>query len=75
MADRARILKDALTLPVEDRAPVAHELLRSLELDNGDVSAVRTDEIRRPIDEVEPGTAELHNLNTARARLEAVGRA
>lgn len=75
MADRARVLEDALTLPVEDRARVAHELLRSLEPDDADVTAAWTDEIRRRIDQVEAGTAELHDLDTVRARLEAAGRA
>jgi putative addiction module component len=79
MADRARVLEDALTLPVADRARVAHELLRSLEIDDGesdgDVAAVWTDEIGRRIDEVEAGTAQLHDLDTVRARLEAAGRA
>jgi putative addiction module component (TIGR02574 family) len=77
MADRARVLEDALTLPVEDRARVAHELLRSLEpeQEDGDLAAAWTDEIRRRIDEVEAGTAELHDLDTMRARLEAAGRA
>lgn len=71
MADRTRVLEGALTLPVEDRAWVAHELLRSLEPDEGDVTAAWTD---RRIDEVEAGTAELHDLDTVRARLEAAGR-
>ena len=75
MADGARVLEDALTLPVEDRARVAHELLRSLEPDDGDVTAAWTDEIRRRVDEVEAGTAELDDLDTVRARLEATGRA
>jgi hypothetical protein len=77
MADRARVLEDALTLPVEDRAKVAHELLRSLEPADadGEVAAAWTDEIRRRIDEVEAGAAELHDLDTVRARLEAAGRA
>ena len=77
MADRARVLEDALTLPVEDRAKVAHELLRSLESADadGEVTAAWTDEIRRRIDEIEAGTAELHDLDTVRARLEAAGRA
>jgi Putative addiction module component len=77
MVDRARVLEDALTLPVEDRAKVAHELLRSLELADadGEVAAAWTDEIRRRIDEVEAGTAKLHDLDTVRARLEAAGRA
>jgi hypothetical protein len=79
MADRARVLEDALTLPVADRARVAHELLRSLETEDGDsdreVAAAWTDEIGRRIAEVEAGTAELHDLDTVRARLEAAGRA
>jgi hypothetical protein len=66
-------------LPVADRARVAHELRRSLETDDGDsdgdVAAARTDEIGRRIDEVEAGTAELHDLDTVRARLEATCRA
>jgi hypothetical protein len=77
MADRARVLEDALTLPVADRARVAHELLRSLETDDGDsdidVAAAWTDEIGRRIDEVEAGAAQLHDLDTVRARLEAAG--
>jgi putative addiction module component (TIGR02574 family) len=75
MADRARVLEDALTLPVEDRARVAHELLRSLDPDDGDVTAAWTDEIQRRIDEIEAGTAELDDLDTVRSRLEAAGRA
>jgi hypothetical protein len=79
MADPVRVLEDALTLPVADRARVAHELLRSLEIDDGDsdgdVAAAWTDEIGRRIDEVEAGTAQLHDLDTVRARLEAAGRA
>ena len=79
MADRARVLEEALTLPVEDRARVAHELLRSLEIEDAntdaEVAAAWSDEIRRRIDEVEAGTAELHDLDTVRARLEAAGRA
>ena len=74
MADRARVLEDALTLPVEDRARVAHELLRSLEPDDGDVTAAWTDEIRRRIDEIEAGTAQLDDWETVKARLEAASR-
>ncbi len=77
MADRARVLEDALTLAVADRASVAHELLRSLEPggEDADVAAAWTDEIGRRIDQVEAGTAELHDLDTVRARLEAASRA
>jgi len=79
MADRTRVLEDALTLPVADPARVAHELLRTLEPEDGDseaeVAAAWTDEIRRRIDEVGAGTAKLLDLDTVRARLEAAGRA
>lgn len=78
MADPARVLEDALTLPVADRPRVAHELLKCLESVDGDsdgeVAAAWTDEIRRRIDEVEAGNAELHDMHTVSARLEAVGR-
>lgn len=75
MADRARVLEDALTLPVEERAQVAHELLRSLDQEDPDAAAAWTDEIRRRIDEVEAGTAELDDWETVKARLAAAGRA
>jgi hypothetical protein len=59
-ADRARVLEPALTLPVEDRAKVTHQLPRSLESADGDgeVVAAWNDEIRRRIDEIDAGTAE-----------------
>lgn len=74
MADRARVLEDALALPVDDRARVAHELLRSLEQEDPDAVAAWTDEIRRRIDEVEAGTVELDDWETVKARLEAASR-
>lgn len=74
MADRARVLEDALTLTVEDRARVAHELLRSLEPGDPDAAAAWSDEIRRRIDEVEAGTAQLDDWETVKARLAAASR-
>lgn len=74
MADRARVLEDALTLPVEDRARVAHELLRSLESKDLDAVVAWSDDIRRRIDEVEAGTAQLDDLETVKARLDATSR-
>lgn len=74
MADRARVLEDALTLPVQDRAQVAHELLRSLEAEDPDAAAAWSDEIRRRIDEVEAGTAQLDDWEAVKARLEAASR-
>ena len=74
MADRARVLEDALTLPLEERAQVAHELLQSLEHEDPDAATAWTDEIRRRIDEVEAGTTELDDWETVKARLEAASR-
>ncbi len=74
MADRARVLEDASTLPVQDRARVAHELLRSLEAEDLDAAAAWTDESRRRIDEVEAGTVQLDDWETVKARLEAASR-
>jgi hypothetical protein len=53
MADPARVLQEALALDPESRARVARELIHSLE-EPGAEAAWR-DEIRRRIDEVEPG--------------------
>lgn len=73
MADRARVLEDALTLPVQDRAQVAHELFRSLESEDPDAADVWSDEIRRRIDEVEAGAAQLNDWEAVKASLEASG--
>jgi putative addiction module component (TIGR02574 family) len=72
--DRARVLEDALTLTVEDRARVAHELLQSLEPEDSDAAAAWSDEIQRRVDEVDAGTAQLDDWDTVRARLEAASR-
>jgi hypothetical protein len=75
MADRARALEDVLALSVADRASVTHELLRSLDGEDADAAAAWTDGIGRRTDEIEAGTAELHGLDTVRARLQAASRA
>ena len=74
MADPARVLEDALTLTTDDRARIAHELLHSLEPADADAAAAWSKEIRRRVDEIEAGTAELEDWETVRARLEAASR-
>jgi putative addiction module component (TIGR02574 family) len=74
MADAARVLEEALALAAGERARIAHELIQSLEPEDSDAAAAWTDEIRRRVDEIEAGTAELEAWETVRARLEAAGR-
>ena len=74
MADPARVLEDALTLSTDDRARIAHELLHSLEPEDVDAAAAWSKEIRRRVDEIEAGTAELEDWEIVRARLEAANR-
>ena len=74
MADPARVLEDALTLSTDDRARIAHELLHSLEPEDVDAAAAWSQEIRRRVDEIEAGTAELEDWEIVRARLETASR-
>ena len=74
MADPARVLEEALTLAANERARIAHELIHSLEPEDADATAAWSDEIRRRVDEIEDGTAEVEDWETVRARLEAAGR-
>lgn len=71
MADAARILEDALELPPGERARVAHALIASLKEAEPDAEALWADEIRRRIDEIEAGTAELEEWAVVRKRLQA----
>jgi putative addiction module component (TIGR02574 family) len=74
MADAARVLEEALALAAGERARIAHKLIQSLEPEDSDATAAWTDEIKRRVDEIEAGTAELDDWETVRARLEAAGR-
>jgi putative addiction module component (TIGR02574 family) len=74
MAEPARVLEDALTLTADDRARIAHELIHSLQPDDAETSAAWSKEIRRRVDEIEAGTAELEDWEVVRARLEAASR-
>lgn len=73
MADPARVLEEALALAAGERARIAHELIQSLDSEDPDATAAWSDEIRRRVDEIEAGTAELEDWVTVRARLEATG--
>ena len=74
MADAARVLEEALALAADERARIAHELIHSLEPEDADAATAWSDEIRRRVDEIEAGTAELEDWETVRARLETVRR-
>jgi putative addiction module component (TIGR02574 family) len=74
MADAARVLEEALALAADERARIAHELIHSLEPEDADAAAAWSDEIRKRVDEIEAGTAELEDWETVRARLETVRR-
>lgn len=70
MPDAARVLEEALALAAGERARIARELIQSLEPEDSDAAAAWSDEIRRRVDEIEAGTAELEDWKTVRARLE-----
>jgi putative addiction module component (TIGR02574 family) len=74
MAEPARVLEDALTLTPDDRARIAHELIHSLEPEDAEAAAAWSREVRRRVDEIQAGTAELEDWQTVRARLEAASR-
>lgn len=74
MADPARVLQEPLALAAGERARIAHELIQSLESEGSVAAAAWSEEIRRRVDEIEAGTAELEDWETIRARLEAAGR-
>jgi hypothetical protein len=66
MSDPARVLEEAMALEPADKARIAHELIQSLEQTDPDAEALWRDEIRRRIDEIEAGTAELEDWAVVR---------
>jgi hypothetical protein len=74
MADPARVIEEALQLAPTDRARVAHQLILSLEEVEPDAEARWADEIRRRVDEIEAGTAELEDWEVARQKLRSAAR-
>lgn len=70
MASEKDILADALALPAETRARIAHELLVSLdEREDPDAADAWLAEIDQRAREVEDGTAELESWDEVRERL------
>lgn len=66
----ADILDDALALPVEARAALAGELIRSLDEDtDDDVEAAWSTEIARRVDEIDQGSTQLVPWSEVRRRL------
>jgi hypothetical protein len=74
MSDPARVLEEAMALEPADKARIAHELIQSLEQADPDAEALWRDEIRRRIDEIEAGTAELEDWAVVRERLRGASR-
>ncbi len=74
MADPARVLEEALELQPAERARVAHALIASLEESEPDAGSLWADEIRRRVDEIEAGTAELVEWKSVRERLRSAAR-
>jgi putative addiction module component (TIGR02574 family) len=75
MADAARVLEEALALSADERTRIAQKLIHSLEAADADAVTAWRDEVRRRVDEIEAGTAELEDWDTVRVRLEADRRA
>ena len=73
MASDKNIRDEALALPAEKRAALAHELLESLDDDESDPTAASAwvDVIEQRAREVEDGTAELVQWSAVRDRLTA----
>lgn len=72
MPSPEELLSEALDLPSRERARLARELLRSLDGDeDGDATEAWTEELRRRLQEVKDGTAELDDWEDVRARLAA----
>jgi putative addiction module component (TIGR02574 family) len=63
------VISAALALPLEERAKLAQELIRSLEEGHGDVEAAWAEEIARRAREVSDGTVELIDWDVARERI------
>ena len=69
---RKNLFKEALSLPAEQRAPLAHELLQSLdEGEDPDAAQAWLAEIERRAREVRDGTAQVEDWSVVRKRLEA----
>jgi putative addiction module component (TIGR02574 family) len=71
MATKDELLTDALRLPVNERAEMAQELLRSLDGEpEEDVEAAWTAEIQRRLDEVRAGRAKTFSAEESLRRVD-----
>lgn len=72
MASAARILSDALALPIDERAKVVRELLRSLDEGEDDAAAdAWTRELRGRLEDLESGRAQGLTLDEVKAMMTA----
>jgi putative addiction module component (TIGR02574 family) len=69
MGDPARVLEDALRLPVHERARVARALIESLDGADADADEGWRAEIRKRIDDVEGGAVQLEDASAVHARI------
>lgn len=74
MADPIRVLEQALSLAPNERAKIARQLIASLEQPDEDIEAAWGDEIRRRIDEIESGNAEVESWEQVQRHLRAAVR-
>jgi putative addiction module component (TIGR02574 family) len=73
MATKDELLTDALRLPVNERAEMAQELLRSLDGEpEEDVEAAWMAEIRRRLDEVRAGRAKTLSAEESLRRVDEI---
>lgn len=73
MADRAEVLREALSLTIEDRTVLAVQFLESLDGDSDPtVEEAWATEIRRRVDEIRAGTAELVDADEVFVRLDEI---
>ena len=75
MAPRRNVFSEALGLPLDERAQLAHELLLSLEeesaLDPEVVERAWAKEVDRRMREIDSGTAKLHSWTSVRREVDA----
>lgn len=74
MADPIRVLEEALSLDESERAKIARELILSLERADEDIEASWGEEIRRRVDEIESGEAEIESWDDVKGHLRAAVR-
>lgn len=72
MLPREKLLAEALTLPEEDRAELAHDLLASLESVDDDVDEAWRIEIATRLEEYRAGNAEVLSYDEVMTELRAM---